>query len=136
MLPTRSSQAARAHISYLNFYHENNIRPNDRILRVLRRAFVYLQECIRKNNYNEYNHSRDLSYSSGASRNVYHSNVYTIAAYVGCTTPHGDCEERMPSVSVTYTVGVSRYGRFNMGFGYLEGFYDSKLFINGIVPSP
>jgi hypothetical protein len=29
-------------------------------------------------------------------------------------------------VSVTYTIGVSRYGRFNMVFGYLVGFHDSK----------
>ena len=104
------------------------------MLQVLRRAFVYLQEWIKnKNKYNEYNQGHSID--SNASSNVYHSNVYTIATYVGCSIPHGDCEQRIPFVSVTYSLGVSRYGRFNMGFGYLVGFYDSKLFTTGFLPS-
>jgi hypothetical protein len=37
----------------------------------------------------------------------------------------------MPLVPVTYTIGVSRYGRFTIVFGYLVGFYDSKIKFTG-----
>ena len=37
----------------------------------------------------------------------------------------------MPSVSVTYTIGVSRHGRLTIVFGYLVGFYDSKIKFTG-----
>jgi hypothetical protein len=36
----------------------------------------------------------------------------------------------MALASVTYTVGVSRYGRFTIVFGYLVGFYDIKIKFN------
>jgi hypothetical protein len=42
----------------------------------------------------------------------------------------------MPVASVTYTVGVSRYGRFTIVFGYLVGFYDSKKSLLDGLPIP